>query len=124
MAIEELLYKDLTYKLRGIFFKTYKELGRGLNENIYRNALVVELEKNKIAYKKEIEIPVFYENIKVGKQRIDLLVDERIILELKATPKLHHESIKQLLFYLKATDIKLGILVNFGDKLEIKRYIN
>lgn len=124
MAIEKLLYEELTYKLRGLFFKVYKELGRGLNENIYRNALIIELENNGIVFKKEIKIPVFYENNKVGKQRVDILIEDKIILELKAMPKLHHECIKQILSYLKATNVKLGLLVNFGEKLEIKRYIN
>jgi GxxExxY protein len=85
----EYLYQDLTYKLRGIFFEVYNELGPGLSEKIYQKAIVQELENQKILYQIEKVIVVKYKDIKVGQQRLDLIIDGKIIVEVKATDNMH-----------------------------------
>lgn len=119
------LYQDLTYKLRGIFFEVYNQLGPGLPENVYHRAVIQELEKQKINFETEKVINIQYKEIKIGKQRLDLVVDNKVIIEIKATDNMHSLFQKQTLAYLKASSYKLALLVNFGgDKLIIKKYIN
>lgn len=121
----EYLYQELTYKLRGIFFEIYNELGPGLSEIVYQRAVIKELQDNKIIFEVEKNIIIEYKNFKVGHQRLDLLVDNKIIIEIKATDNMHSLFEKQIIAYLKASSYKLALLVNFGgDKIIIKRYIN
>lgn len=118
------LHQDLTYKLRGIFFEIYNKLGPGFAENIYHKAIIQDLENKNISYETEKIISIKYKDKKVGQQKLDLVVDNKIIIEIKATDNMHSLFIKQTLAYLKASDYKLTLLVNFGsDKLAIKRYI-
>ena len=120
-----LLYEDLTYKLRGIFFKVYNELGPGLPERAYLQAIIYELERININFKIEEEITIFYHGRVIWKQRLDLVIDSRIVIEVKATAVTHPLFIKQTIAYLKAGSYQLGLLVNFGgDQLIIKRFIN
>lgn len=119
------LYQDLTYKLRGIFFEVYNQLGPGLSEKIYQRAIIQELKNQKIAYEIEKVVNIKYKNIKIGQQRLDLVVDEKIIVEIKATDNMHPLFERQTIAYLKASGYKLALLVNFGgSKVIIKRYIN
>jgi len=119
------LYEELTYKLRGIFFEVYNKLGPGLPEKVYQKSVIYELQKDNISYETEKGINIKYKDINVGKQRLDLVVDGKIIIEVKATDNMHSLFEKQTIAYLKASDYKLALLVNFGgSKLVIKRYIN
>lgn len=119
------LYENLTYKLRGIFFKVYNGLGPGLKENIYKRAIIKELLNLKIPFEEEKLVEIKYQNEKIGQQRIDLLIDKKLILEIKATDKHHPLFDTQTLTYLKATGLKLALVINFGGKrLIIKRFIN
>ncbi len=119
------LYEELTYKLRGIFFEVYNQLGPGLPEKIYQRSIIQELKTQKIFYETEKVIPVKYKDIKVGQQRLDLVIEDKIIIEIKATDNMHPLFEKQTLAYLKASDYKLALLVNFGgNKIIIKRYAN
>lgn len=119
------IYQDLTYKLRGIFFEVYNKLGPGLPEKIYQRAIIQELKTQKISYETEKIVNIKYKNIKVGQQRLDLVVDDKIIIEIKATDNMHSLFTKQTLAYLKASGYRLALLVNFGgDKIIIKRYIH
>jgi len=119
------LYQDLTYKLRGIFFEVYNQLGPGLPEKIYQRAVVQELKIQKISYETEKIIVIKYKDVKVGQQRLDLVVDNKIIIEIKATDNMHPLFERQTFTYLKASGYKLALLVNFGgDKIIIKRYAN
>jgi GxxExxY protein len=123
--MSEYLYQDLTYKLRGIFFEVYNQLGPGLPEKIYQKAIIQELKIQKISYETEKNIIVKYKDIEAGNQRLDLLIDDKIIIEIKATDNMHSLFEKQTLAYLKSSGYKLALLVNFGgDKIFIKRYIN
>lgn len=121
----EYLYEEITYQLRGIFFEVYNKLGPGLPEKVYQNAVIYELEAEKIRYETEKNIKIKYKDINIGRQRLDLVVDDKIIIEIKATDNMHSLFEKQTIAYLKASDYKLALLVNFGgSKLIIKRYIN
>jgi len=106
---------EISYKIRGAIFNIYNNLGPGLLESVYVAALVYELEKEGLKVKKEVALPVYYENIvlEVG-FRLDLLINNKVIIEVKSVQelaKIHH---KQVLTYLKITELKLAILVNFN----------
>lgn len=121
---KKLIYADLTYKLRGAIFNVYNELGFGHKEQVYQKALAKELTALKIPYECEPKLSVNYKGDAVGNYRPDLLVDRKIILELKAVEFLPKLFEIQLLQYLKITHISLGFLVNFGSpRLYIKRLI-
>lgn len=121
---QEFLYKDLTYKVLGCCFEVYNVLGYGFLEKVYQNALFEELKLNGIKAELEKPITVIYKEKNVGDYKADILVEDKIILELKAEKiynKLHEA---QLINYLKATGIKVGYLINFGqEKVEYQRLI-
>lgn len=121
---QELLYKDLSYKIRGCAFKIYNNLGFGHKENIYQKALSIEFNKSNLIFEKEKTLPIFYENNMIGNYRPDFVVENKIIIEIKAVPFMPKSYETQLIYYLKGTSFKLGFLINFGSKkLEIKRKI-
>jgi GxxExxY protein len=120
-----LLFEKETYLLRGIFFKIYNALGPGLNEKIYQRAILKELTKNDIPFESEKIVNIYYEKEKIGKHKLDILIDKKIIIEVKSSEKMHELFINQTLGYLKSTGYKLALLVNFGgQKLFIRRFIN
>jgi GxxExxY protein len=120
----ELLYKDLSYKIQGALFEVRKVLGPGYKESVYKRALEEELKLRKIKFEVEKTIKLIYKNKEVGIYRPDLIADDKILLELKAVPKMPKIMETQLYYYLKATKYKLGYLVNFGSgKLDIRRRI-
>ncbi len=120
-----LLYEELSYVLRGMFFKIYNEIGPGFKEEIYAKAFVKLLGESNIPYEREKQFKVNFRNTQLGTTRIDLVIDDKIIVEVKATEINHNIFEKQILSYLKSTGLSLGFLVNFGmNKLYIKRYIN
>lgn len=120
-----ILYRDLSYQVRGSIYTVFKELGPGFLENIYQNALEIELTKRGISFEAQKEIEVYYDGIQVGLHRLDLVVEDKIVLELKAVDDLHPQHEAQIISYLKASRLSVGFLVNFGGKkAKIKRYIN
>ena len=122
--LTKLLFKEISYKLRGCFFNVYNELGSGYKEQIYQEALAVEMKENNLKFLKEKEIPVYYKGKKVGKYRPDFIVERKIIVEIKAVEKMNLEYEKQLINYLKGSEFKLGFLVNFGGKsIDIRRRV-
>ncbi len=119
-----LIYKDLTYKLRGLFFSVYNNLGPGHKESIYKKALEIELDKSSLKYEKEKAIDVEYDNKKIGVYRPDYIIENKIIIEIKALPFLGKIEKKQTWHYLKSTDYRLALLVNFGQaRLDVERII-
>lgn len=106
---------EISYLIRGAIFKVYKTLGAGLFESVYTPILKYELEKLGLNVKSEVATPVFYDNLNfdIG-FRLDLLVNDKVIIELKSVEKLNEVHHKQLITYLKLTNIKLGLLVNFN----------
>ena len=119
----DLKYKELTEKIIRIFYKVYNKLGYGFLEKVYENAMMLYFKKEKIPAVSQYAIKVFYENEIVGEYFADILVDGKVIFEIKATRNLTLESEAQLLNYLKARDKEVGLLLNFGPKPEIKRKV-
>ena len=106
---------DISYKIRGAIFNIYNALGPGLLESVYVAALIFELKKEGLKVKKEVPVPVYYEGekLEVG-FRLDLLVENKVIIEVKSVENLAEVHHKQVLTYLKLTKLKLAILVNFN----------
>ncbi|MCL2074500.1 MAG: GxxExxY protein [Marinilabiliaceae bacterium] len=121
--IEKYFHNDLTDKILKAFYKVYTELGFGFLENVYQNALFFELKNNDLKVEAQKAIKVYYQNIVVGNYKADLCVNDVVILELKAVECLVEEYELQLINYLKATNIEIGLLLNFGKKPEIRRKI-
>ena len=115
----------LSNEIIGLAIKVHKELGPGFVESIYEKALAYELRKANIKMSCQKIIRVDYENIKIGTQRIDIIVEDLIILELKAVSEINEIHEAQLLSYLKTANIKLGLILNFAKPtLDIKRIVN
>ncbi|MFH1402018.1 MAG: translation elongation factor 4 [Patescibacteria group bacterium] len=120
----ELLYKDLSYKIRGAVFEVRKKLGLGHKEMVYHKALEIELKKRGIFTKSEPVIPVIYEGKKIDVYQPDFIIEDKIIVEIKALPEIGKPQNEQVWTYLKGSEYKLALLVNFGSKdLEIKRFV-
>lgn len=118
----ELKYKELTGKIINIFYRVYNILGYGFMEKVYENALMIEFRREGIPAVAQAPIKVFYDSGElIGEYYADILVDDKVIVEIKATKKLVEENEAQLLNYLRATDIEVGLLLNFGPKPEFKR---
>ena len=106
---------EISYKIRGSIFKVYNTLGPGLLESVYESALYYELKKANLKVEKQLEIPVYYDEIKLDIAfKLDLLVEDKVIIELKSVEELKAIHFKQLTTYLKLTNNKLGLLVNFN----------
>jgi GxxExxY protein len=114
-------YKELTEKLIQVFYKVYNTLGYGFLEKVYENDFLVELKRQGINAIAQAPIKVLYEGHVVGEYFADILVDDKVIMEIKAVKKLVLEYEAQLLNYLKATDIEVGLLLNFGLQPEFRR---
>ena len=119
---------DLTYKIRGCIFLVYKNLGPGLLESVYEAALLHELKKHNLEVKSQVVLPVLYDgiNLEIG-FRLDIVVEDKVIIEIKSVEDLSKLHFKQLLTYLKLSRKKVGILVNFNCENiteNIKRIVN
>jgi len=120
---QDVKYKELTEKVIKIFYRVYNKLGYGFLEKVYENAMMVEFKKEGMTVLPQSAIRVFYENEVVGEYFTDMLVDNKVIVEIKAAKSLAAENEAHLLNYLKATDIEIGLLLNFGPKPEVKRKV-
>ena len=118
-----LLHQDLTSLILKTFYEVYNELGYGFLEKVYQNALLIELRKNGLEATPNKKIKVYYKGENVGNYYTDIIVNNTIILELKAADYIVEEFENQLLNYLKGTDCEIGLLLNFGKKPEFKRKI-
>ena len=114
-------HKELTAKIIECAFKVHNTLGYGFLEAIYQNALLIELLKAGLQAEKEKKIQVYYDTQLVGDYITDIIVENKVILELKSVKELHPAHSAQLINYLKATGIETGLLINFGESVEIKR---
>lgn len=110
----KIIYPELSYQVMGAVFEVHNALGPGFLESLYEEALAYEFELRGIPCEKQREIVVRYKGREVGKHRLDFVVDGKIILELKAVSELTDVFRKQTTSYLKATGLKLGILINFS----------
>jgi GxxExxY protein len=116
-----MLHQDLTEKIIRLFYSTYNDLGYGFREKVYENALAIELQANGLSVPQQHPINVYFRGQVVGEYFADLLVNDIIILEIKAARSLTLDHEAQLLSYLKSTEAEIGLLFNFGIKPEFKR---
>ncbi len=123
MIDEDYKHSEITENIIKAFYKVYNTLGYGFLERVYENAMFIELKNMGLLVEKQDQIKVFYEGESVGEYFADLSVERSVIVELKATSFLCEEHEIQLINYLKATEIEVGLLLNFGKKPEVKRKV-
>ena len=123
---EKIIFKEESYKIIGICMNIHSTLGNGFLEAVYCEVLEKEFVKNNIPYQREVKLDLFFNGEKLDKKyKADFICFDNIILEIKAVSFIHENFTKQILNYLKATDKKLGLLINVGEKsLKYKRIIN
>jgi GxxExxY protein len=125
LKFSEVLYPELSYKLVGILFEVYNELGPGHREKYYENAVEVALNKAELNYKKQLYFPVTFKGEKVGSYFFDFLIEDVIVLELKQGERFSKRNIEQVFEYLKASRLKLGLIAQFAQSdLKFKRVVN
>ena len=118
-------YEELTHTIIGCAMKVHSTLGNGFQEVIYQRCLAIELDRSKLQYGREVEMPIYYEGVEVGTRRVDFLVEEIVLVELKAILVLEDVHMAQALNYLEAFNLETGLLINFGCRsLEFKRLWN
>jgi GxxExxY protein len=117
------LHQDITEEIIHVFFKVYNKLGYGFLEKVYEKAMLIELEAAGLVGFSQYPVKVYYEGEMVGEYFADLLVENAVIIELKARENLCPEHEVQLVNYLKATEIEVGLLMNFGKIPQVKRRI-
>jgi len=121
---KKILYKDLSYEIVGLAMQVHNKLGYGFLEKVYENALMVQFRGKEIKAKQQAPITVYFDREVVGDYYADILVEDKIIIELKTAEKISGAHRAQVLNYLKATGLQLAILLNFGkEKLEYERFI-
>lgn len=121
----EIIYRELSYQIMQAVFEVHNTLGPGFVESVYEEALAHEFDLRHIPFERQKEITVYYKQHVVGRHRLDLVVEDKIILELKAVSTLTDVFKQQVLSYLKATGLKLAILINFGTtRVEYTRIVN
>ena len=121
---EKIIYKDLSYKITGLAMEVHSKLGYGFLEKVYENAMMVLLRREEIHAKQQAPITVYFGGEVVGNYYADILVKDKIILELKAIEKITDVHRAQTLNYLKATGLHLAILLNFGkERLQYERFV-
>jgi GxxExxY protein len=118
-----LIHRELTEKIIGTFYEVYNELGHGFIESVYEKSLAIALREKGIEVFQQVAIPVWFRGTQVGDFDADLLVERSVIVELKSARAIDSAHLAQLLNYLKATEIEVGLLLNFGPKPEFKRLI-
>ena len=120
-----LLEKDLTYRIRGAVYEVYEQLGHGYLEKVYERALIAELRQRGLRARPQVPFVIRYKDKVVGEYYVDVLVEDRIIVELKAQSRLGNADQAQLLNYLKAAGLRVGMLVNFSHpKAQIRRLVS
>ena len=118
-------YEELTKKIIGCAMTVHTTLGNGFQEVIYQRCLSIEFTEAKLNFKRELEMPIFYKGYDVGLRRVDFLVEEKIMVELKAIINLEDVHLAQALNYLEAYNLEIELLINFGARsLEFKRLYN
>lgn len=118
-----LKHGELTEKIIGIFYEVYNELGYGFLESVYEKAMLKALRSSGLTVASQVSVPVWFRGEQVGDFYADLVVEGVVILELKAARRIERAHEAQLLNYLKATDIEVGLLLNFGEHPEFRRLL-
>ena len=124
MSTDKIIYRDLSYKVVGLAMEVHRKLGAGFLEKVYENSLMVLLRREAIAARQQFPVRVYFEGEDVGFYKADIVVDGKIVLEVKTVEGLIDEHRAQALNYLRATDLRLAILLNFGkEKLRYERLV-
>ena len=118
-----LIEARLTHSVIGAFYHVYNALGFGFLEQLYLTALEIELRRRGHAVTREFAVKVYYEGLEIGSQRLDMVVDERVVIEVKSSLALHPGADRQVYNYLKATRLEVGLLLHFGPKPVFRRMI-
>ena len=121
--MSSILHKELTQSILKIFYEVYNELGYGFLERVYQNSLYYELKENGFQVEAQKKIKVYYKEVQVGEYIADIIINDLVILQLKAQEYLVEANEFQLINYLKATDCEVGLLLNFGKKPEFIRKV-
>jgi GxxExxY protein len=116
-------YWDLCHQIVGVFFSVYNELGYGFLEAVYEEALYIALTEAGLSVARQIATPIWFRGRAIGEYKADLVVNNAVLLELKAARVLDPSHEAQILNYLRATDIEVGLLLNFGPKPHFKRFV-
>jgi GxxExxY protein len=118
-------YSDITRRIIGAAMKVHSTLGNGFQEVIYQRALAIEMAKQGLSFQRELEMQIYYDEQEIGTRRVDFLVEDKVMVELKALTKLEDVHLAQAINYLEAYKLEVGLLLNFGAKsLEYKRVVN
>lgn len=122
---QEYKYGELTHRIIGCSTEVHRVLGNGFQEVIYQRSLSYELEQINVGFAIEVDMPIFYKGILMGTRRADFLIEEKVMVELKAIIKLEEVHLAQAINYLEAYNLEIGLLINFGaSSLEFKRVLN
>lgn len=120
-----MIYGDLTHKIIGCSMKVHSFLGNGFQEVIYQRALAIEMEKQGLGYSREMKMTIYYEGVDIGTRRVDFFVENKIMVEMKASIELNDHHLNQCRNYLEAYNLPVGLLINFGSRsLQYKRVYN
>ncbi|TAF45069.1 MAG: GxxExxY protein [Runella slithyformis] len=119
----DILHKELTEAILKVYYDVYNELGYGFLEKVYQNSMYLELKARGFYVEAQKQIKVNFKGVEVGEYYADLIINEKVILELKAAEYIVEQFEFQLINYLKATNIEVGLLLNFGKKPEFRRKI-
>lgn len=123
METNEMLHKELTGAILKLYYEVYNELGYGFLERVYQNALFYELKANGFKVEAQKRISVYYKNMVIGDYFADLIVNDSVILELKAVESLAKEHHYQIINYLRGTECEVGLVLNFGRKAQFMRRV-
>lgn len=121
----EIIYKDLSFELNGLFYEVQNNLGNACSEKQYQNALEFKLKSNNLNYEREKDLLFKLKEGNISGNKADFVIDDKMVVDLKAKKYITREDFKQMIRYLRAGNYKLGLIVNFkGSKVTIKRVIN
>lgn len=120
---DPLSHGELTEKIIGIFYDVYNDLGHGFLESVYEQALAIALDEAGIKFERQLPISVWFRGRQIGDFRADVMVEAKVLLELKAARTIEEAHEKQLLNYLRATEFEVGLLLNFGLKPQFRRLV-
>lgn len=122
---DKVIYPELSYKIIGLVFDVFNHLGYGYQEKYYQKAIALLFSENDIKFKEQVHFPLKFNKQKIGSYFLDFLIENKIVLEIKKGDRFSKKDIQQLYAYLKASGLKLGILINFTSKgIKFKRILN
>ena len=121
----DLIYPELCYKIVGILYDVFNEVGPGHKEVLYQKAISIAFDKNKIHFSEQVYTPLKYQNMQIGKYFLAFLIENKIVLEIKKDSIFRKQNIDQVFSYLRASNLKLGIIANFArNGVKFKRIVN